>query len=250
MQLFYIVLSDSRTGRICLIMCVVSYVLFHFIKLIIEKKSKKIKNFYLKMTISVILAIALSIYTPVLIKSTYNQIVTSTKKPVEQVEPGKQEPASQTIGRGYDIKKDVSNRRFEIWLSGLDIFLKNPIVGVSRENIVAYALENMPDTYIVNNTQMHFDSMHNLYVDIIVSQGLLGFIPFMLFLLFSAISLIRNLPLLFNKSEYTLMIVSIILTVLTATLVITEIIYVDSPISTLFWSSLGYLNHICLSKKK
>lgn len=252
MQLFYIVLSDSRTGRICLIACIVSYVLFYFIKLILNKKSKKIENFYAKMTISVVIALLFSIYTPMLIKQVYNEIAATNTKSIEQKESssGQDSQSSQTIGRGYDIKKDISNRRFEIWLSGLEIFMRNPIVGVSRQNIVAYASEHMPETYIVNNSQMDFDSMHNLYVDVIVSQGLLGFIPFMLFLLLSAISIIRNLPLLFSKSDNTLMIISILLTVVTSTLVITEIIYVDSPISTVFWSSLGYLNHICLSKKK
>jgi O-antigen ligase len=204
------------------------------------------------MTVSVVLALLLSIYTPILIKQVYNEIASTNSTPIEQkASPKPQETQQpQTIGRGYDIKKDISNRRFEIWLSGLEIFLKNPIVGVSRENIVAYASEHMPETYIVNNSQMDFDSMHNLYVDVIVSQGLLGFIPFMLFLLLSAISIIRNLPLLFSKSDNTLMIASILLTVVTSTLVITEIIYVDSPISTVFWSSLGYINHICLLKKK
>ena len=262
MQLFYIVLSDSRTGRICLIVTIVSYVFLKFAKLIVTKQHKIISHFYLKMFVGVVGSLVITYSVPTIVKSTYNKIVTLTDKKVVGViviqENGKKEKiieekkmSNSKITRGYDLEGDISNRRFDIWKSGFDIFKKNMLFGVSRTAIVPYALDVMPKTYILNNDQgMYFSSMHNLYVDIIVSQGIFGIISFMSFIILSVINIIKNIKMLFEKSKYTVMFISIILTVFASTLVMTEIIYVDSPISTMFWIGLGFLNFICINKKE
>ena len=256
MQVLYIVFSDSRTGRICLIMAIASYVTFNFIKLILNGEYKKINNFFVKMAVSIMITLALTVTVPEGVKFAYNQLplqtttekVTINKK--LKIKKIKKTKKGNKIGRGYDLENDISNKRFDIWNSGISIFKRNIFVGVSRTNIVPYALKVMPKTFIVHNTQMHFDSMHNLYVDILVSQGILGFIPFILFAILSVVNILKNLKNLFLSSKYTVMFISIIMTVVTATLVMTEIIYVDSPNSTLFWICLGYLNYLCLKKEE
>lgn len=256
MQLLYIVFSDSRTGRICLVVSITSYIVFKFIQLMMNGKYKDIKKFYIKMMVSILLGIFLTISIPIGIKYTYNELVTITENEKvtitknKKIKKSKSKKDKSTIGRGYDLGNDISNKRFGIWNSGLKIFERNILTGVSRANIVAYALKVMPKTYIVNNTQMHFNSMHNLYVDILVSQGLLGFVPFILFMILSAVNILKNLKKILIKSKYSVMFLSILLTVLTSSLVMTEIIYVDSPNSTLFWICLGYLNYLCIKEKE
>ena len=255
-QFLYIVFSDSRTGIICLTICISSYFLLKFIKYILINNIKIFKLCLIKYILVFIIIVGISFSAPIIVKKTYNlcvvklnEIKAETKKndtnycslddTVKPIDEG-------TIKRGYDLK-DISNRRFDIWKSGIDIWKKNILFGVSRANISSYAKEKMPDTYIVNNSQMTFKSMHNLYIDIIVSQGLFGFIPFIAFAILSVINIFRNLRNIYLKSEYVSMLLVIIFVVSTATLVMTEIIYVDSPNSTIFWLSLGFLNYLTLT---
>lgn len=257
MQSFYIVLSDSRTGKICLMVTIVSYAVFHFVKLISTKKYKKINQFYFRMFVGIAGSFILAISVPTAVKFSYNKIVPLIDKDATNVLVIKKdgveikEKTSSKISRGYDIEGDISNRRFDIWKNGIDIFKKNILFGVSRANIINYTLEYMPKSYIVKNSQgMQFSSMHNLYVDIIVSQGLFGILTFIAFITLSCINLFKNRKRIFEQTKYSVMFISIILTVFASTLVMTEIIYVDSPISTMFWIGLGYLNFICINKEK
>ena len=64
-------------------------------------------------------------------------------------------------------------------------FLKtSPVFGISRANILPYVDDNLPDSYLVTNEYMRFDSMHNMFFEILVSQGAVGLITFLTFIIF------------------------------------------------------------------
>lgn len=96
-----------------------------------------------------------------------------------------------------DISDDLSNSngRLELWKSASEIFLSRPITGGSPRSWILYARENLPKTYIAHMGQ----TPHNFILLSLVSTGLLGTVPLLIFLILRAWELIK---LLFNTNGY------------------------------------------------
>ena len=254
MQMFYIAFSDSRTGLLCMLVASVVYAGIS----LLSRNSKIDKKIILKVsTISIFIGIVVAgsiigtkkIYNLILNKhqsESYSYVENETN--YEESNVIENENRKQ-IDRGYDVKKDISNRRFDIWKSGLEIFSHNILFGVSRANIVPYAKDNLPETYIVNNTHMEFWSMHNLYVDLIVSQGAIGFILFITFFIWIFVDILKNLKDIKKNITDFEKIITLIAIEFVSTLVMTEIIYLETPISFIFWIEIGYL-YSCIQRNK
>lgn len=137
---------------------------------------------------------------------------------------------------------DISNRRFAIWASGVEVFLTTPIVGTSFRNIVPYAQEHVPDTYIVNNDVNPFSSMHNMFVDILVSQGLIGMIIFLAFMILVLYIIFKRI---FKKDKedfyWCATFLSIIVPIVVSSVFYSEIVYINTANAVVFWIALGYL---------
>ncbi len=82
------------------------------------------------------------------------------------------------VGRSQDLQSDISNGRFELWASGLEVWKTKPITGTGYNSFLPYVREAIPDTYVVNNDQGEYVSLHNGYINILVYQGLLGAVLF------------------------------------------------------------------------
>lgn len=95
--------------------------------------------------------------------------------------------------REQDITEDYSNGRLSIWKDGLEIVASSPIIGVGFRNIVPYTLEHFPDNYLVNNEQEgQYDSLHNLELDILVSQGIVGILIFLALFVNICVMIVRR----------------------------------------------------------
>lgn len=137
---------------------------------------------------------------------------------------------------------DVSNRRFAIWMSGTEVFLTSPVLGTSFRNIIPYAQEHLPNTYIVNNDFSPFSSMHNMFVDVLVSQGLLGMLIFITFMILVLYIIFKRL-FKKNKEDYywCLAFLSVIVPVFVSSFFYSEIVYINTANAVVFWIALGYL---------
>ena len=140
---------------------------------------------------------------------------------------------------------DVSNRRFSIWGSAIEVFKTKPLTGVSFRNVVPYALENLPETYIVNNNQTNFASMHNLFMDVLVSQGLLGIGLFIAFMILALITVFKKLFKL-DRQNYIFygLVLSIIVPIFVSSFFYSEILYINTSGAVIFWIALGYLMNL------
>ncbi len=249
LQVCYVTFSDSRTGRLCLIAGVT------VLALLAAPKKKFFEGMAARVTACVAViavSVAAAYLAPVIIKNTYVDIVTSRPHTQEESEDGddstdsESEQSPDIIGdRGYDMSQDISNRRFDIWRGAVEIFETSPVLGVSRANILPYVDDNLPDSYLINNDYMRFESMHNMYFEILASQGGLGIILFVAFIISVIIGLIKNAKYIWQSEHFPLfaLILSIAAAEFTASLVMAEVVYVTSPISTLFWLALGCINH-------
>lgn len=69
--------------------------------------------------------------------------------------------------------KHAESSRIELWKAGLDMFLKNPIIGVGSRSFGEYANE-----YYELSHDQKGKNAHNTYIEILATTGLLGFISF------------------------------------------------------------------------
>lgn len=246
LQVCYVAFSDSRTGRVALLTSVFCLSVFLLLKKV------NIKKLALKVVciIAASLVIAVAAYElPAGIQSGYNLTVQSMMKDDGNVDsPDK--PNSLVIERGGELETDPSNRRFDIWESAVDIFKSSPIYGASRGNLLKYVEAELPTSYLITNDYIHFSSMHNVFFEILASQGILGIVPFLAFALLIVIHLFRNRKLLFESEEFSAFaaILACMVAVCTASMFIIEIVYVVSPASSVFWIGLGYMNKFISSK--
>ncbi len=154
------------------------------------------------------------------------------------------------IGRDMDdINGDISNRRFQIWKSGIEIVKTSPVFGVSFRHYVRYAQEHLPDTYIVNNDQTQFGSMHNALIDVLVSQGVLGAGLLICLIVSVAAAVIPYLLRATSRNDYyCVFLLAVLLPILCTAMFYSEIFYINSPGSFLFWMFLGRLMH-CVTQQ-
>lgn len=81
---------------------------------------------------------------------------------------------------------DISSGRIVLFKQGIKLFMVNPILGIGRGNLVSYG-----DKFIDGG--LSFSDLHNSYLTILVSYGILGFTVFFVFSFFLAKSLCKYL---------------------------------------------------------
>lgn len=238
--LFYVALADSRSGAICFgIMTAV----FSFVLLWYRNKGKGwIYKGLTLLTAAVIFVCGF--YLPRLMKDGYNQIILSVSHQEGDEGTASKEP-DFVVERGYDLSQDISNRRFDIWKSAVEIYTSSPktmIFGTSFRGIVPYAREYLPNTYIVNNDGAVFETMENEFFNILVSQGILGIVSVAAFAVFLLVYIVKRLFRL--KKEY-IVLAGILLAVVLGEGAICMLsalaFYHFSQCSLIFWFALGGL---------
>ena len=255
----YVACSDSRTGLVTLMAALAAFTYLYFRKRQIRPiDGKRI----LKCTFCLVLACVVALFpyfSSNIVKTTVSVIMThvapadppidNTADPSIDGTQGGKKPNDNPfiIGRNEnldnnDISNDPSNRRFDIWKSGLDIVKKTPLVGASFRGIVSFAEKELPDTYILNNDAGKFSCMHNSLLDILVAQGILGFVVFAAFAVLVIVTCLRSIFKVRKTEDYLLLSVlyAIILLIAISSLFLSQIIFINSIGGILFWIMLGY----------
>lgn len=235
---FYIALSDSRTGIVCIFSCAFIYALM--------TKLKSKKGNYLKVVFGVLIFSVVIAIVPVVIKNVNNSLIT-----VEEIITGDENEDDLTIGREDDLEGNFSNRRVDIWMSAFEIAKTKPIFGISYFNIISYAQENTPETYLVNNDHGVFSNFHNMPLNVLVGQGIVGLGIMICFGIIMIMYVFGNVM----KSDgemyqYQVVLITGIVASLEASMFVTDVLYTNSPTSVIFWLFLGYLAHYIKSTKK
>ena len=151
------------------------------------------------------------------------------------------------VGRS-DYGSDVSNGRFSIWKNGLEIFENNIVLGVGFDNMPKYVKKYMPKSYIA---QKKFSAFHNVFLDVLVSQGVIGAIIFIFIIIYYLYLNFKKFKLVINSKNYYLyvIILSIICSILFSSLFVSQIFYVNNFNTFMFWMILGYLNSLLIDTK-
>lgn len=247
---FYLVFSDSRTGYVALTCSLFVIIYFMFSADKKPKTEKKSKKILLHRVLPAIVSLFITIGTigaVIATKETYNYAIS-----VHQVANPQND---KQIKRSSEVEEtDLSNRRLSIWKSGLEIFEKSPVAGVGFRNIVAAAEEKAPDTYIINNSFVKFNAFHNMWLDVLVSQGIIGIVIFLAFTLCCLSAVIRSLLFIRKHKPENLRLFAVLLSsasvCLVSSLFLSDTVYVNTPNAVIFWIFLGYLMSIFNQSKK
>lgn len=264
-EMFYITFSDSRTAQVSMA------VTFAWTTVIFARKVRflEILKPFLRITVicGITLAVVISSFACLEgIKVAGNEYLSSVNNPDSvlfywfDAEKRESYTPNTAINADPEIKEfvigrpvedmggeggDISNRRFSIWGSAIVVFKTKPLTGVSFRNIVPYAHEHLPETYIVNNNQTDFASMHNVFMDVLVSQGILGIGLFIAFMILVLITVFKTLFKL-GRQNYIFYgsVLSVIVPIFVSSFFYSEILYINTSGSVIFWIALGYLMNL------
>lgn len=233
----YLAFSDSRTGTVCMIISG-SFVSYAALSKLLYKKYK---NVILGRTLSIIVAVVISFsvsMVPKQIQKGYNGIVEFVNRNNTE-----EDALDLTIKREYDLSQDVTNKRAEIWRSGIEIFVDKPITGIGFHHLKDYVKQELPNTYLAQK-DVNFSHFHNEILNVLVSQGLLGFIPIFLFAVTSIVDVFKKYLTLKDKEYFGFAIgISCLLTICVGIMLNQGILYSYMPINLLFWMYLSYMRN-------
>ena len=138
---------------------------------------------------------------------------------------------------------DISNLRFRLWLDSWEIFKKNWLFGVTAGNLVNYAKIYFPQSLIATR---NYSRVHNTWIGFLVFNGIFG--GLILFTFFSQ-KIIDTFKYYFNRNIFKAnlvfnLCVLIILSICLYGMVESEILFVNSAVSTIFWLSLGLIDFL------
>lgn len=269
MLLFYIAVSDSRNGMVSL--SVLCAVLTGF-ACRARFQRKKRRGQIAMMGGLMCLAMVLGLFLPSWVQTGYNnaRIAMEARTVAQQVEEQAAEngeagdteaieeqieAAEQTepavVDRGYDMDGDLSNRRLDIWRSGVEIGLSKPVFGVSYVALVPYAEDHMPETYIINNDSWKYNTLDSELVNVFASQGFFGFGVLVLWVLLALKEYVQGAKqTLARYPEEVPILVCIFCVLVVSALFQGTMFYQSNPDTWMFWLCFGSLLFLLRSCRK
>lgn len=180
LQLAYIALSGSRNGLVTLLFAAsvgAFFYLFH------KFQGTSIKKVLIGLVAGALLA-SVSFLAIAGVKEVFPKLpAISVSQKYNDNNSGladeNEDEDEVSLGR-EDIQGsgDVSNLRFTIWKSAMEIFKKNPVFGMPPKSLHQYAIQEMPTTYLAQ-TKL---AVHNAYLFLLVSTGVVGTVIMLIFM--------------------------------------------------------------------
>lgn len=260
MDYIYILFSDSRTAEVCMCIGAGIFLLFLFFQ-----KQANWKGILTGILAAVVFTGVFVGVTSVA-KAEYNTKIEAEikradaekasqakKKEQKKIQESttKAQKTEQKVGRSQDIQSDISNGRFELWASGLEVWKTKPITGTGYNSFLPYVREAIPDTYVVNNDQGEYVSLHNGYINILVYQGLLGAVLFAAFMVCVLVKWYKGVKVVCKtQMDYIAVLTACVSVVAVSMVFLLEGLYTNSPGAFVLWTFLGYLMHYFVKKEE
>lgn len=245
----YFVFSDSRTGEIAF---VVSIGFFLFIYLRDKKEpSKRLVRIGIPLII-ILCTMAVAFGGRQIMKTEYSKYYAAvmTERSAAQTE-SQVKPEDATAQRQQNIQEDISNGRFALWQSAVEVWKTSPIYGAGYATFVSYTKEHVPDAYAVNTGGSDYTSMHNTFFNTLAFQGLIGAVLFVLIVL--RILTYMFFPIVHSRGEETwelIAMMSCVGAVAVSMMFLLEGVYTNSPGSFVLWTFTGYMVRYAYRKRR
>lgn len=242
-QWLYLVLCNSR-GAVLALLASIAFLTFYKLYVKLTKKLNLIKSVIISLLVAFIVIIVCNTFV-----SISRSILTYIPQYVEKIssnsdnENNIEEDEEITLDR--EIKSGhISTGRAEIWSYGLNTLKFSPLFGHGPGNIGLEKQKLYPnDTskYITTN------NMHNGYIQILLSNGILGLASFALFIVFIAKDSLKavlspKISIDKEKREIIVLILTPILAIAVNGIFENVILLTQSYITTILWIYMGYLS--------
>lgn len=232
-EFIYIILSGSRTAEIAMGAAVIVGVFFAFRFMFKNKNMSRLKCFLLCLGYTLLVLITIFI-TYMLLKKCLAYLPPLFSKHNANT------PLRPVSFRRSDVEDstDISNLRFKIWGSALELFMSKPIFGVSVKHIVLYARDQFPLGFIAEKGY----TGHSFYINVISCTGIVGSILIFGFIIKNLITIFKAIFSIKNKEQYFNILFSFIpiIILLCSGFFLNEIIFVNTLGAIIFWLYLGY----------
>ncbi len=238
----YIVLSGSRTTEVTAIIIVFLAAYFLLLK---KYDNVKAKVFFKQFTLilAAILCSAALILSFIFARKALSYLPGVVGTPFKSVSVAEQKPRRHIDITRDDVSNtaDISNCRFKIWLSAFEVFKSKPFLGTSPRNLRAYAKAAFPNGFIAQRSY----AVHNAYLDVLTSTGLLGAVLMLIFLLKYVLDVFKFLFVKIDNKNYGLVLYSFlnVATVAISAFFLSEIFFVNTIGVLTFWLNLGYSHY-------
>lgn len=227
LEFVYLVLTGCRGVWISFLISMLLIIAFVFIG------KEKIKNAPLRGKIKYFLVILLAVSA--LFAA---QAVVKKTAPYMVLAKGADEEitfSERTENFDYTDLSSMSNGRVQLWKAGLQVFREHPIFGVGISNIYEYGKEYVAENW---TKTMKGGMCHNLYLTTLVATGILGFVTFMIFVIWMGI---RCFKVLFSYDQKLLCIFAAeIAGFAVSNLFENNIIFWNCSQAMAFWSVCSY----------
>ncbi len=174
-DLFSLLLCDSNAS-FTLFVC---YVIFTLIFIYFSSSARmKKKQFFIKL-LAVLVAAVYVILTAFMVRSVcqrgFSQLVSADKHlDKEAVVSVKEITSSEAITFTHE-NKNIDSGRLKLIKESFKLFTLSPVFGISNGNIIEYSQKYLNGTLSMS---YHNSDIHNGYLTIIVSVGIVGFLIF------------------------------------------------------------------------
>lgn len=240
MDFIYVVLSGSRTAAVvsAAVLFIVTYLFLRNKKEIVDKIKYKVLKEILTVFIGIIVSFTLVLsinvsekvlsYTPSLVSGLYSN--SSSEQAHLKMVNTQREDVNNTA--------DISNCRFKIWMAAIELFKSKPILGTSPRNMRTYAKAEFPGNFIALRSY----AVHNAYIDVLVSTGIIGAIVMLFFFVKYIIDICKYIFCSFSKKNYNLVVmcIAIVAAVACSAVFLSEIFFVSTIGVLSFWLFMGY----------
>lgn len=128
--------------------------------------------------------------------------------------------------------------RNELWYSAWLSIKENPLFGVGNEAMVDKVYSMRPGVVLPG---IEAGGLHNIYLQIITANGAIALILFLIFIYFTFLFLTKKLDKSYGASRRSgIVLLSLLVGILFVNLFESNLIYITSFISIIFWTYLGY----------
>ncbi|HEY5525505.1 MAG TPA: O-antigen ligase family protein, partial [Clostridium sp.] len=128
--------------------------------------------------------------------------------------------------------------RNELWYSAWLAIKENPILGVGNDSLLDKVYSMRPGVVLPG---IEVGGLHNIYLQILTANGAIALILFLIFIYFIFSFLIKNLDKSYGAyRKVGIVLLSLLVGILFVNLFESNLIYIVSFISIIFWTYLGY----------
>ncbi len=238
-NLIGIFMSDSNGSILLLVGYILGYSIYKLLGGMPQLTIKKLLLRCVSLMLIAVVSLGLLLSVRVVVNKSASYIINSSKQITQQQAIGK--PATKNPPNMVTFaheNENIDSGRLALLEKAIVVFYNNPIIGVGKENIVVFGKRLL-------ETGFKYSDLHNGYLTILVSNGLVGFVLFIGFAVSIGKTSVKSLFLekkSFKNNPYPCLFAFIFAYCIYAAIE-KAMLWEHSFMVAIFWYMLGYLSY-------